>query len=89
MTGNQLENIISTILFDDLPPPYFRDKLFETFQITVVWNDHTKDVFKLSWVHCLDDSTSKWNNKLTFPGWMFVPRKTNPKRNDYHTTCCR
>ena len=43
------------------------------------------DVFLAGWVSCLDESMSIWTTRWTCPGFMFVPRKPHPVRNDYHT----
>ena len=44
MTVNWVEITISTLLFTDPPPQYFKDKLFENFQMIIAWNYHKKDV---------------------------------------------
>ena len=44
--------------------------------------------FKASYISCLDKSMSKCNNKFTFPGLMFVPRKLWPFGKEYHTIAC-
>jgi hypothetical protein len=36
----------------------------------------------------LDKSMLVWTNTWTCPGWMFVPRKSHPMGNIYHTLCC-
>ena len=41
-----------------------------------------------SWKNCLDESMSKWLNKYTCPGFMFVPRKPWPFRNEWHDIGC-
>ena len=49
---------------------------------------HIKYVFMPLWVSCLDWSISIYTNKFTCIGWVFLPRKTHPKLNDYHTIFC-
>ena len=49
------------------------------------WNWHMLDVFLSGWVYCLDESMSIWTSRWTCPGFMFVPRKPHPVRNEYHT----
>ena len=44
--------------------------------------------FTPSWVNYLDEPMSTWTNKYSCPGWMFMPRKPWPFRNEYHTVCC-
>ena len=49
------------------------------------WNWHMSDVFLAEWVSCLGESMSIGASRWTCPGFMFVPRKPHPVRNDYHT----
>ena len=44
--------------------------------------------FDPSWVSVLDESIQEWINHYTCPGWMFVPCKTQPSGNEYHTITC-
>ena len=52
------------------------------------WNAYMLEHFKLSWVSCLDKSMSIWFNWFTCPGWMFLPCKVHPFRNEYHSISC-
>ena len=45
MNGSQFKNIISALLFNNIPPPSFKVNLFEIRHNIVSWNDHMKDVF--------------------------------------------
>lgn len=45
--------------------------------------------FSPSSVSCLDKSISVWSSMFTCPGWMCIPRETNPFGNEYYTICCR
>ena len=65
MAGNRFENIITALLFTDLPSPYFKDKLFGILRMIFAWNYHIKGVFIPSWVSFLDESISICNNKFT------------------------
>ena len=44
--------------------------------------------FDPSWVSVLDESIQERINCYILPGWMFVPRKPHPFRNEYHTIAC-
>ena len=52
------------------------------------WNKNMAAHFEPSWVIVLDESIQEWINSYTFPGWMFVPRKSHPFGNEYHTIAC-
>ena len=43
--------------------------------------------FVPGYVNCLDESMSVWTNKLTCPGYMFVPCKSWLFGNKYHMVC--
>ena len=42
------------------------------------------DVFFAREVYCLDKSMPIWTSRWTCPGFIFVPRKPHPVRNEYH-----
>jgi hypothetical protein len=44
-----------------------------------------EEYFAGQW-NCLDESMSVFNNPYC-PGWMVVPRKPHPFRNEYHNIC--
>lgn len=52
------------------------------------FNSNMKIFFLSSWVICLDESMSIWNQRWTCPGWVYCPRKPHPIGNEYHTACC-
>ena len=52
------------------------------------WGSNMNNVFAPGYMNCLDESMSVWTNKLTCPGFMFVPCKPWPFGNEYHTVCC-
>ena len=43
------------------------------------------DIFLAGWVSCLDKSMSIWTPRWTCTGFMLVPLKPYPVRNEYHT----
>ena len=45
MTGHIFETIITSLSFNDLPLPYFKDKFFEFLQTIVSCNQYMNDVF--------------------------------------------
>ena len=52
------------------------------------WNKNMVAHFDRLWVSVLDYSIQEWVDRYTFPGWMFVPRKPHPFRDNYHTVTC-
>ena len=54
----------------------------------VEWKENMRDCFSPSYVTCLDESMSIWNNKWSCPGWIFCPRKPHPFGNEWHTISC-
>jgi hypothetical protein len=88
MTFKRFEAILLALTYTNEPPPAYRDKFWEVCQIITAWNTNMAEIFMPSWVSCLDESMSPWNNRWTYPGWMFVPRKPNPFCNKYHSICC-
>ena len=38
MMGNIFENIIASLSFTNITPPYFKEKFFEFLQMIVAWN---------------------------------------------------
>ena len=74
----------------DKPPPAdkIQDEFWEVRVLHIAWNQHMKDMFRCSWICCLDELISIWISRWTCPGWMFVPRKPHPFGNKYHTIAC-
>ena len=68
--------------------PEFRDHFWEVRSMIKMWNDNMGANFLPSWINCIDKSMSKWVNKYTYPGFMYVPRKPWPFGNEYHDTGC-
>ena len=45
ITGNQFKYIITGLLFNDIMPPYFKEKFFESIQMIFVWKYNTNYFF--------------------------------------------
>jgi hypothetical protein len=88
MALKRFEAILIALAYTDETPPLYQDRFWEVRQIITAWNKNMSDIFTSSWVSCLDESMSPWNNRWTCPGWMFVPRKPHPFGNEYHSICC-
>lgn len=84
----RFDEITAALSFTTKEPPTYLDKFFFIRQMITQWNKNMGEVFCPSWVSCLDESMSKWTNRWTCPGWMFVPRKPHPFGNEYHSICC-
>ena len=80
--------ITNALQFTDKTAPTFEDKFWEVRQMIGGWNKNMTNMFHSSWVTCLDESMSIWNNKWSCPGWVFCPRKPHPFGNEYHSICC-
>ena len=88
MSLQRFEAILLALSFTNKTPPTYKDRFWEVRQIINAWNLNMTEIFTPSWVSCLDESMSPWNNCWTCPGWMFVPRKLHPFGNEYHSICC-
>lgn len=88
MSGRRFEMITNALQFTDETAPTFEDKFWEVRQMINKWNKNMTKMFHSSWVTCLDESMSIWNNKWSCPGWVFCPRKPHPFGNEYHSICC-
>jgi hypothetical protein len=88
MMLKRFEVILLALTYTNEPPPAFKDKFWEVCQIITSWNTKMAKIFTPSWVLCLDESMSPWNNCWTCPGWMFVPRKPHPFGNENNSICC-
>ena len=89
MAGHRSEKISVALSFTDIPLPYFKEKMFEVFQMIFAWNQHMNDSFIPLWVSCLDDSIYILNKNFNCLGWTFVPGMSYPKLNEYCTICFR
>ena len=88
MSRNRFEAILGALQFTDTPPPRHKDRFWEVRKMLDAWNLNMDEEFVASWISCLDESMSKWLQKWTCPGFMFVPRKPWPCGNEYHSICC-
>jgi hypothetical protein len=88
MALKRFEAILIALAYTDETPPLYQDRFWEVRQVITAWNKNMSDIFTPSWVSCLDESMSPWNNRWTCPGWMFVPRKPHPFGNECHSICC-
>ena len=84
MTQTWFENILNNLTYMNKKPPEFRDQFWEVRDMLDCWNRN----FVPTWINCIDESMSKWVNKYTCPGFMFVPRKPWPFGNEYHDAGC-
>lgn len=46
------------------------------------------NIFLVTWVVCLDELMSIWQNQWTCPRWVFCSDKPHHFGNKYHTVCC-
>ncbi len=88
LSKSRFDLIIKHLSYTSRMPPNFRDKFWRVREMIEEWNRNMSEVFRCSWVACLDESMSIWLNRWTCPGWIFVPRKPWPMGNEYHTMCC-
>ena len=88
MTRNRFEKILNNIMYTNRAPPAFHDRFWEIRQMVDKSNVNMDINFSPSWKNCLDESMSKWMNKYTCPGFMFVPRKPWPFGNEWHDIGC-
>ena len=63
MSGRRFEMTTTALTFTDEKAPTFVDKFWEVRQTVDVWNRNMSTIFNCSWVTCLDDSVSIWNNR--------------------------
>jgi len=85
MTYSRFREIMSAIRYTDKPMPLlFNDPFHEVRQMIDAFNDYYATEYTPSWLNCIDESMSSWNNKFA-PGFMIVPRKPHPQGNEYHS----
>ena len=88
MSRRRFDTILQTLAFCEPNPPPYKDKFWQVRALIKAWNDNMTVVCESGWITCLDESMSRWLNRWTCPGWMFVPRKPKPFGNEYHSICC-
>jgi hypothetical protein len=84
MPGYRFEQIMSCLTITPSVPSSL-DRFWEVRRIIYEWNKNMQEVYIPSWVSCLDESMSIWNQRWTCPGYVFCPRKPHPVGNEYHT----
>ena len=62
----------------------YNDPFHKVRGLIKIWNANMTEVFQSYWLSCIDESISIWFSQFTYPGWMYVPRKLHPSRNEYH-----
>ena len=84
MTGNWFDNIVVLLLFTDITPPYFKDKVIWNFQMIVAWNGHMQDVLISPHMYRFNMSQFIYEtNKFTCPpGWGGVCFSSSRKKNN-------
>ena len=88
MSCTRFELILQHIKYTNINPPTYKDRFWEVCEMLEEWNKNMAMNFVPSWINCINESMSKWLNKYTCPGFMFVPRKLWPFGNEYHDTGC-
>ena len=82
------EEILSSICYTDESAPTLLDHFWEIQCLIVAWNKNMDENFIPSRINAIDESMSKWLNKYTCPGFMFVPCMSWKFGNEYHDTGC-
>jgi hypothetical protein len=72
MSKRRFEDILKCLRFTNSEPPPYRDRFHFIRQLIDRWNDNMSNVFKSSWVSCLDESMSSWSNKKVDLFWLDV-----------------
>ena len=89
MSRNCFKAILGALSYVDHDPPVLLDHFWE-----VQWFDccmeskHGRKFLALFWINVIDESMSKWVNKYTCLGFMFVPRKPWPFGNEFDDADC-
>ena len=88
MSRNPFEEILLAISYTNKHPPQMLDKFWEIRKLIDAWNVNMEAEFLPSWINAIDESMSKWLNKFTCPGFMYVPRKPWLFWNEYQDAGC-
>ena len=88
MSQCRFENILTNLGYTEEAPPTYRDCFWEVRRMLDIWNKNMGTNFSLSWINCIDESMSKWDNEFSCPGFMFVPQKPWLFGNEYHDAGC-
>ena len=73
MSHNWFEAILYAVSFMKDEAPLYVDKFLCVQRLIDAWNENMNEKFQPGWITCLDESMLTWTNKLTCPGFMFVP----------------
>ena len=92
-TGYNFGNFgISRQRFDDIVSAFTlhvthgsQDPLFQVRKTQETFNSHMVDVYRPSWLVCVDESVSAWTQRWTCPVWVILPRKPTPMGIEFHT----
>ena len=88
MSHTRFELILQHIKYTKINPPTYKDRFWEVREMLEGWNKNMATNFVPSWINCINESMSKWLNKYTCPGFMFIPCKPWPFGNEYHDAGC-
>ena len=88
MSRYRFEGILTAIKYTNSNPPAYKDRFWEVRQLLESWNNNMATSFIPSWINAIDESTLKWINEYTCPGFMFVPQKPWAFGNEYHDAGC-
>ena len=88
MSHTRFELILQHLKYTNINPPIYKDRFWEVCEMLEEWNKDMAMNFVPSWINCIDELMSKWLNKYTCPGFMFVPHKPWHFGNEYHDAGC-
>ena len=71
MSRTRFEEIHANLEYTTKKAPSYADRFWQIRDMVRAWNRHMAEVFRASWVSCLDESMSIWFNRFTCPGWVF------------------
>ena len=88
MSRTRFKLILQHLKQTNINPPAYKDRFWEVCEMLEEWNKNMAMNFVPSWINCINESMSKWLNEYTCPGFMFVPHKPWPFRNEYDDAGC-
>ena len=86
MSYKRFEVIRRHLTISEAPtgPRLDEDPMSEFSDYLKAWHQNMREVYKPSYLVCVDESMLKWLTRWTIPFWMFVSRKPNPFGQEYH-----
>ena len=85
MMGTQFNKIQASLQYTNKEAPlFFLDQFHKMRQMIDAFNNHYSKGYKPSWPSCINESMNTWLNNFC-PGFMTLPCKPHPFRNEYHT----